>query len=155
MEIEDMIDIIISYADDEIFFVLVFKYFSFNILNEILKRFCVENNKKNMIFTNYIKYINSAINFPYKKIFDQMLYNFRNSNYEIFSLHIYCIIFGFHYRIDKFISRILKMRKIETFNEKFKEYRNHFDNKEGILRYLNDIEYLILKNFLDMIEENI
>ena len=143
LEIEYIMITVISYAYDEIFFGLVFKNVSSNLLNEILKRFCVENNKKNEIFTNYIKYKNLMDNFIYKKIIIRIVYNFINSNFEIFSLHFYCIIFGFHDRIDIFISRILEIRKIETYNEKFKEYRNHFDNKEGILQYLNNNQYLI------------
>ena len=117
--------------------------------NIILKRFCGEI-KKIEIFTNYI----NSDNYFSNTIFE-IKDNFLNSNFEILSAYIYYINFDercFSGWSEKFILEISKIRKEDTnFDEKFKEYKNHFDNKEGILQYLNEYQYSILKSFLYII----
>ena len=123
------------------------------------------NDMKYKQYVNYMhfmidmQYMNSQkyLNF-YWNIKIEIENNFFNSNYEILSAHIYCINFNarcFPNWSEKFINTISNLRVKETkFNQKFEEYRNYFDNKKGILQYLNDNQYLILKEFLYEIEEN-
>ena len=149
LKIEDIMDIIKSYEDYKLFF--VFRNVSCSCLNIILKKFCEEGIKKFEIFTIYMNYMSTnhydiIYNISYK--IDK---KFINSNYNILSAHIYCINFNIRYFqswYEYFTMRISKIRKEDTnFNEKFQEYRNHFDNKEGILQYLNEDQYLILKEY--------
>ena len=119
---------------------------------------------------NYSRYVNSShymIDLQYMESRKYYVYyrnnvrkikdNFLKSNYEILSAHIYCINFNircFPNWSKQFILRISKRRKKDIkFDEKFQEYRNHFDNKKGILQYLNEDQYLILKKFLNEIKK--
>ena len=108
--------------------------------------------KKNMNYMNDMQYMKSyRYKRNFKKLISEIKLYFLNSNYEILSAHIYCINFNircFPNYSEKFINTISNFRIKQTiFNKKFKEYRNHFYNKKGILKYLNEDQYLILKEY--------
>ena len=120
----------------------------------------------------YIEYINEMQYKPYMNYFDDMKYMksnnysnyydniisneirlyFLNSYNEMISAYIYNVNFNircFPNWSKKFITRISNLRRNYTeFNVKFLEYRNYFDKKEGILKYLNEDQYSKLKEFL-------
>ena len=110
--------------------------------------------KPHMNYIDDIKYMKSKTYSNYYKntIRHEIRDYFLNSNYEILSAFFYCINFNtccFSKWSKKFITRISNLRRNYTeFNVKFLEYRNYFDKKEGILKYLNEDQYSKLKEFL-------
>ena len=151
MKIEDIMEIIKSFEDDKLFF--AFRNVSISCLNEIFKRFCC-GKKKFEIFLNYMNVDNYKNNLLISSKIDIFFYK---SCFEIISAYIYYLKFNINYcpktSDEKFITKILNLRIKETkFNEKFLEYQKYFDNKEGIIQYLDDNQYLILKEFLNEME---